>query len=175
MCIMQYEQDAYTKHYIVEALFRLIEEYEYDKITVSDVARKAGVGRATFYRYFKSKEDVIAYYFHKTTSEFISSQRYFPRCKQDYVDTTKKVFDTFEKNQSVLKLLKKARLDGLYLDYLNEMFSRNFSDSGIDNKYSPYIYAGMLFNVSMAWLEDGCAADSADLANLLVDSMYFKD
>ena len=172
---MQYQQDTYTKHYIVEALFRLIDENEYDKITVSDIARKAGVGRATFYRYFKSKEDVFTYYFNKTAGEFRSSQRYFPRCKQDHIDIATTVFDMFKKNKDAFKLLKKARLEGFYLNYLNDMLSKSFSDSGIDNPYQPYIYAGMLFNVSMAWLETDCATDSAELANLIIDSIYFKD
>ena len=57
-CIMDYITEDYTRHYIIQALFRLMNEYRYDKISVTDIAQKAGVGRATFYRYFKSKEDI---------------------------------------------------------------------------------------------------------------------
>ena len=50
---MQFDAEVYSKHYIVQALFKLMGAYEYDKISVTDIANKAGVGRATFYRYFK--------------------------------------------------------------------------------------------------------------------------
>ena len=74
---MPYSPDEYTKFYIVQALFKLMNEYEFEKISVTDVAKKAGVGRATFYRYFKRKEDVILYYFEHNTKEFIFGWRFY--------------------------------------------------------------------------------------------------
>ena len=60
---MDLAPEDYTRHYIVTALFKLMHEYEYEKIAITDIARKAGVGRATFYRYFKNKAEVITCYF----------------------------------------------------------------------------------------------------------------
>ena len=80
---MQFDSEAYSKHYIVQALFKLMGAYEYDKISVTDIANKAGVGRATFYRYFKRKEDVIVFYFEHNTREFVFTQRFEPRCRED--------------------------------------------------------------------------------------------
>lgn len=60
---MDYRPEEYNKFYIVQALFKLMAEYEYGKISVIDIVNKAGVSRATFYRNFKKKEDVISYYF----------------------------------------------------------------------------------------------------------------
>ena len=45
----------------MQVLFKLMDGYGYEKISVTDIVKKAGVGRSTFYRYFKSKEDVIVY------------------------------------------------------------------------------------------------------------------
>ena len=47
---MDYAPEEYSRYYIVEALFRLMSQYEYDKIKVTDIVAKAGVGRVTFYR-----------------------------------------------------------------------------------------------------------------------------
>ena len=68
---MDYAPEEYTRFYIVQALFKLMSAYEYDKISVTDIAEKAGVGRATFYRYFKRKEDVIIFFFEHNTKEFV--------------------------------------------------------------------------------------------------------
>lgn len=170
---MECSPEEYTRFYIVQALFKLMSEYAFDKISVTDTAEKAGVGRATFYRYFKRKEDVIIYYFDHNTKEFIFSQRFYPRCKEDYIKTVIKALTVFKENKEVFKLIKKARLEYIYLDYLNvnfvKTFENDYPDSGI---YSPYIYAGMLFNVSMAWLENGCKDNVEDLSRIIVDAIY---
>lgn len=144
---MQYAPEDYTRHYIVTALFKLMNEYQFEKISVKDIAEKAGVGRATFYRYFKSKEEVIAYYFEHNTREFVFSQRIYPRCREDHTD--------------------------LYLDFLNKKFAETFERDYTDkSEYLPYLYAGMLYNVSMKWLEEDCSGDPAALAALIVDVIF---
>ena len=40
---MDFAPEDYTRHYIVTALFKLMHEYEYEKIAVTDIARKAGM------------------------------------------------------------------------------------------------------------------------------------
>jgi len=42
-----------------EAAFSLFEERGYDQTTVDDITERAGVGRTTFFRNYRSKEDVI--------------------------------------------------------------------------------------------------------------------
>lgn len=173
---MEYKSNDYTKHYIVEALFKLMHEYEYEKINVKDIAYKAGVGRATFYRYFKNKEEVIEYYFNHNTNEFISEQKYIPRCKEDYVEIVTDVFERLQKNKECFYLLRKAHLEYLYLDFLNKKMVENFHDNYKDkNPYQPYLYAGMIFNISMAYLDRGCSDSIMSIANLLIDSLNMNE
>lgn len=172
---MEFTVEDYTRHYIVTALFKLMDGHEYEKISVKDIAEKAGIGRATFYRHFKSKEEVIAYYFARNTQKFIKEQRIYPRCKEDYVVVAMNVLTEFKANKEPFKLLKRAHLSDLYLDYLNAKFVKTFEES--DSKgcgYLPYLYAGMLYNVSMKWLEDDCSEDISVLATLIVDAIYTK-
>lgn len=172
---MEYAPEEYTRYYIVVALFKLMNEHEYAKISVTDITEKAGVGRATFYRYFKSKEDVIRFYFEHNTKEFMAERRYYPRCKADYAEIAREVFEKFEKNKDCFTLLRRARLEYLYLDFLNKKLVANFEDEYPDkNLYEPYLFAGMIFNVSMAWLDDNCAAPADKIAAMFVDSMSFS-
>lgn len=48
-----------TKKAIFDALFALIKEKELPKITITELAARAGVDRKTFYRYYKNVEDVF--------------------------------------------------------------------------------------------------------------------
>ena len=44
---------------LIEAAFELFDERGYEGTTVDDIAERAGVGRTTFFRNYRSKEDVI--------------------------------------------------------------------------------------------------------------------
>lgn len=170
---MEYSREEYIKHYIIEALFRLMKEYEYEKISITDIVNKAGVGRATFYRHFKTKEDIIIYHFNRMTHLFTAEQRYYPRSKEDYLQITERAFSLFKEQMAFLKLLKHAHLEYLYLNYLNDNFSKMFASEFPDkNKYEPLLYAGMLFNMSMAWLEDDCSTSASELASLMINAIY---
>ncbi len=172
---MEFAPEEYTRHYIVQALFKLMSSYDYEKISVTDIAEKAGVGRATFYRYFKRKEDVIFYYFEHNTKEFIYGQHFYPRCKEDYIKTVNAVLTKFKENKEPLALIRKARLEYIYLDYLNNNFAKMFESEYPDShSYAPYLYAGMLFNVSMAWLDNDCKDDINTLAEMIVSAIYFE-
>ncbi|AXB41394.1 TetR/AcrR family transcriptional regulator [Amycolatopsis albispora] len=48
-----------AKERLIDAAFALFEERGYDATTVEDITERAGVGRTTFFRTFRSKEDVI--------------------------------------------------------------------------------------------------------------------
>lgn len=56
---MSNETRVATKDRLVAAAFELFEEHGFDGTTAEDIARRAGVGRTTFFRAFGSKEDVI--------------------------------------------------------------------------------------------------------------------
>lgn len=171
---MEYAPGEYTKYYIVQALFKLMGEYEFEKISVTDIAEKAGVGRATFYRYFKRKEDVLIYYFDHNAKDFIFNQRYYPRCKDDYLKIVNKVLTIFKENMTPLKLIRRARLEYIYLDYLNKNYINKFSEEYPEKAtYTPYLYAGMLFNISMAWLDDDCKEPVDKLSQTIVNAIYF--
>jgi AcrR family transcriptional regulator len=44
---------------LARAAFALFDEQGYEQATVDEIAARAGVGRTTFFRYYRSKEDVI--------------------------------------------------------------------------------------------------------------------
>ena len=68
-----------TRESIVTALVLLFAEKPYDKITVTDIARKAGVSRTAFYSNFDNKEAVVKEFSKNVIYElnsFFSGERY---------------------------------------------------------------------------------------------------
>ena len=54
------KNESYSvKHEIIDAVMQLMTEKNYMDITVTDIVKKAGVARASFYRNFNSINDVI--------------------------------------------------------------------------------------------------------------------
>lgn len=48
-----------TKRLLSEALFALIEEKGYDHVTIRDLTERADIAYATFFRHYKSKDEVL--------------------------------------------------------------------------------------------------------------------
>lgn len=53
---------------IAEGFYELLKEKEYPKITASEICKKSGVSRQTFYSLFSSKENIVAFILSKEYS-----------------------------------------------------------------------------------------------------------
>lgn len=134
----------------------------FNEITVSDVAKKAGVGRATFYRYFSSKEDVIRFFLDRTSSEFASEQIYRPRSAEDYEDVIKRVIRYIQIHKNKLKLLCKAHLEYIYFNYVDaSLYSMFKSEVDDDNEYTAAGFAGAIANITLHWVANDCKDDES--------------
>ena len=67
---MYFKENNQTKKRIIEALYELLDKKDYHDITISRIVDKAALGRRTFYRYFKSKDEVIEYSTNLLMKEF---------------------------------------------------------------------------------------------------------
>lgn len=169
---MPIQSENYTKHYIMEALFRLMKDHDYHLINVTDITRKAGVGRATFYRYFKTKEDVLIYYFDYHKNLFTDEQKFIPRCKEDYLVIIKNVFFKLKEHQEAFRLLLKAHLEFLYLNYLNTNFNMLFQNNLYPDGYYALGYAGLLFNISIQWVKNNCQTPVEEVAQTVLNLIF---
>lgn len=61
-----------TKRSFEEALLSLLEDYDFEKITVRQISEKAGLNRATFYLHYFDKEDLLEQYLTRYLDEFKS-------------------------------------------------------------------------------------------------------
>jgi len=52
-------RNSSTRSRLIEAAFALFEEQGYDETTVEEIASRAELGRTTFFRHFRGKEDVV--------------------------------------------------------------------------------------------------------------------
>lgn len=148
MALKSLSEDTANK--IVGAFITLLNSKNFADITVRDICNQANVGRATFYRYFKRKENVILYYFENNTKPFITEQFNSPQCKEDYTKIITELLSYVKQYKEPFRLLRKAHLEYIYSDFLNNLFVQLFQDENSNKSYTPCIHAGILFNISMA-------------------------
>jgi len=104
--------------YIAESLMILMRKKAFAKITVEEIAKKAGVNRSSYYRHFKSKEDIVRFYFDRILNEYKAS---FDK-SLTYKNHIKKLLAHYLKYKRELMLIYKNDVAYIILDVLNEYF-----------------------------------------------------
>ena len=64
-----------THKFLQEAMIELITEKGFDAITVGDIAERAMINRATFYRHYQDKYDLVVKIFEETTNHLIANMK----------------------------------------------------------------------------------------------------
>ncbi len=148
-----------SKMYLVTALLELMEEKNYESISVKELTDRATLSRRTFYTNFETKEDILKYHIDTLVNEYIS-------ILQTYEFLTLKViareyFSYWFTHRNLLLLLKKNNhpiLIKVFIEFLRDMDShlviqdRRFTDSELQY-YDAVFVAGGLWNLLNVWVD----------------------
>lgn len=94
-----------SRRKMAQALFTIMEQYDYREITVTQIAQEAGLSRKTFYRLFSTKDDILRYQSEKWFSQIY--EQVIEEQLHSYWDVVRCYFDFCEQNKDMLLLLKK--------------------------------------------------------------------
>lgn len=151
---------ANAKKYIAEALILLMKDHSIEEITVSELVKRAGVSRMTYYRYFDSKDEILEYYMHYIFNIFTQKEK-----KSDSpvpFGSAKHVQDSltfFRQYGDFAKCIYQSGNDSIMLNMVNKYMQSQpgFNRGSTAKKYAFYYYAGALYNCYIEWvLEDFC-------------------
>lgn len=59
-------QQSLVEEYMFKALVLLLEQKPYDKISITEIAKRAGVSRMSYYRNYSSKDEIITKFWEKS-------------------------------------------------------------------------------------------------------------
>lgn len=163
-----------SKRKLIEALLMIMKQYNFEEITITQISQEAELSRKTFYRLFKSKDELLSYYFQCLYEECF--QQIKSKHIQHYWEVVQHFFDFCEEYKTILLLLKKnhllARLfEGAY-QYSFKVFEYVRSKETRDN-YSallPYMLSysvGGMFSMLLKWVESDMNISSAILIEQL--------
>ncbi len=92
---------------VVEGLWELLEDKSFEKISVSELVERAGIGRVTFYRNFSNKEEVLKRSFNMELQAWLSERQID---LSDWTDgqllsALRQFFDFWYEQQDTIRLL----------------------------------------------------------------------
>jgi len=165
-----------TRHKIIEVAIDIMIQKGYEKATMREIARQAGVGDATIYNYFATKEKIIWGYISlrinqannlisqvKGLAEFSLQEKlqlYFEFILQGYLpdrellpEAFKRTHQSFLTHGSQLKEVNRLFLDQIKLFLAQAIASNEIPDQPIDTLI-PHIILDVYFIIVLYWLKD---------------------
>lgn len=154
---------------IGDALIALLKEKPYDKISVSDIVKRAGVSRMTYYHYYVTKEEVVRDYIEELISEYVAEGEKRPGIGS-LMDYEHVLFSLnfFDRYADFFVTLARAGLNTMINDAVNMFMKRQYLDTYQGSPYELYFYAGAMVNIFLQWEENKKDVTAQELARIIV-------
>lgn len=175
-------QAAQSCLWIWEALVKLLQEQDYQTIKVADICQEAGLSRRTFYRYFDHKDDLIDYYCHNKTQDYITECQKIDMVHTPFEEIWQRFFEFWWQERDIVRLLIEQQLfyrvslqmtqqlSGVYT-----MFDApwHLTENQEEIDYIMSFSIGGLFNVLNKWLVKAQPESPEKVARTLIHALNF--
>ena len=163
-----------SRQRLAQALLKVMAQYRYQEITITQIAQEAHLSRKTFYRLFTSKDEVLSLIFDNLFQACFA--RVKARNPAHYWDVMQAFFDFWEERRELLLLLQKS-------DLLPRVFEQSYQRSievftFVHSEETaaflalplPYLLAysvGGMHSMMLKWVENGMEIPSSALIAML--------
>lgn len=144
---------------LADALMQCLEEKDFTQINVSDLQRKSGVSRATFYRLFDNIQDVLAYRCQEISDELTIKYQGDSGASDDsfLLFTLRYLFEHHKLLEAIFKvnrgdILQQALLKNVWF------LKKQFPVKDVPDEQFDYLFAasaGILGSILMVWVRHG--------------------
>lgn len=161
------EANRRVKESITTALLHLLNQKSISEISISEIISKAGVARASFYRNYASKENVITTLIADILESFRENIQLDGNNFYTY-ENVYKSFEYFSRYATQVLDLHRFGYGSILLEMLNhfhEEIAGTMAYKSVE-KYKLYIYIGSLYNTAMIWLQNGQKETIDEIADM---------
>lgn len=166
------EENLRVKKSITTALFALMQEKSLADIHITEIIRKAGVARASFYRNYCSKENVVVTLIRDILREYREQVRYEDGRFYTYHNVLLS-FQYFEKYRDYVLNLYRSGFAAVILEELNlfhESMEGTMPAASV-RRFELYVYIGALFNTAVVWLSEEDRISAEELTAFFLDKV----
>lgn len=140
-----------TRQAIHEALLSLMQEKQYNKITIQDIIDRANVGRSTFYSHFATKDELLlssVEHLFEMLDKYLKDYTGSDGDKQRMIPVAE-LFDHIRENSRIIKGLMKAEGADLFFDKVQAYWNSKIEGyllSRLPEKKEPKVPVAILTN-----------------------------
>lgn len=145
------ESNAFVRSCIEEALVQLMAAKPFDKITVTDIATRAGVSRNAYYRNYSGKEDILAEYVDGVCAEVSRALQAFHPATQT-VDAWRSLLLAAHDFAPRYRLLLQAGYGDLMRQKIRDNQCMPRSGDALADRYVASYWAGAICSVLEDWI-----------------------
>lgn len=156
-------RNAYVIEHITDAFLKLMQDKPVGDISVSELCDLAVVGRASFYRNFESKEDILKTYINKIFKEWTDGAD--KKENKPLSELLGLMFAHFEKHRDFYSLLNKQNLIYLLKDVIVGLCGPKPEHSKAEAYASAYV-AYALYGWIEVWFQRGMQESAEEIAEM---------
>ena len=156
--------NSYVVTKITDTLLNLLKKYDLNKISISALCDTAGVGRASFYRNFTSKEDILKKYDQELIREWGRNYESNPNSTMETLIPS--LIAHYKKYQEFYSILYRENLSNIILDTILYACKLQEKKSNIEAYVTAFIGYG-LFGIINEWIARGMIETEEELLSII--------
>ena len=168
------DKENLTKEYIYQSFKKLLEKKKYDDISVCDICEKAGVSRMSFYRNFKSKDELT----YKGISLIFEHMQERMK-KLENISTysiTKELFETVKQYKDMIGSFEDTHFTKEFSNLIATKLTENINHDYMSktSKYIPVFYFGAIAVTVLKWLNNNYDESTDEMARMIASLINFE-
>ena len=161
-------KDSYVINKLTIALLNLLKENNLDDISISNLCNEAHIGRASFYRNFNTKEDILKRYDKKLIKEWGKS---FENDNKNEKESKPEILipsliGHYKKHKDFYLILYRENLSGIVLETILHAMEMDKSINNIEAYAKAFIGYG-LFGIINEWFSRGMKESPEELLEIM--------
>lgn len=156
-------RNAYVIEHITGALLKLLREKPIEAISASELCELAGIGRASFYRNYDSKEDILRAYIHALFREWTAESSHLEN--RPLSEFLRALFAHFEKHRDFYELLNRRNLICLLKDVIIG-FCGPQPENSKEEAYARAYVSYALYGWIEVWFQRGMQESAEEIAEM---------
>lgn len=162
------ESNQLTRECLQLALMHLMSEHPYEKITITEIVRRAGVSRTAFYRNYTDKEDIL----HELGDEIIKRIAEIsgkPEMHENPHQWFEDLFHAVRNDKDKIALLDQAGILQNELFFGKTISERLYPTTAPETKYLRLAAEAAILKILISWFRDGMQEDEKQMADICVN------
>lgn len=162
------ESNKLTRECLQTALVTLMKLKNYEKISISELVKKAGVSRTSFYRNYNSKEDIILEVEKDILSTCVDAL-FTPKYENNLYQWFYDIFDKIKENAELFRLICVADMDNIIFLNAPDLICEHFNITENVKRYHLTALFGGLKDVMLSWLKSDMPETVNEMAQICED------